>query len=499
MKAFAKKSMKVTALLLVFALLFMTACTGGNGNGGTQDTVSPQPQQTPAAPANTPAPPVAPTETPTPATPTHGNIHPIRDMGGRTLRLASWWEGTIVGTVGDEPDPATEDNYWIARMVWDNARRVEEQFNVRFTDTMVDYENVLPTLTTSVMAGDPFADVVMLSGWMQLSAILGDLIQPLEGSAPANSDIFGGNVYGRVITEALGHTWSFVDAQPDANGVTLGINLDIINAIGAPNPVDLYNQGRWTWDAFLDIMRLATADTTGDGIIDQFGVAGQPGDVALHLIGANDGMLVTDDFNYGFDHPNTIEALELVEIIFSEGLWEYDRVSGDPMGDWGRNFFSFQDGNAAFFPAVTWAMNDGNLPFEFAVVPFPLGPANTSGNTWLAGWNQGFTVPVGTSWDIEDIIIIIEELFSWPGDEPELLVLGALGWPRAVFLTEEDVQRQVGVSLTQATDIGMNVAEYSWILGTFIEHFMNQVMTAAQAVETYRGPQQEMLDMAFRS
>jgi len=121
----------------------------------------------------------------------------------------------------------------------------------------------------------------------------------------------------------------------------------------------------------------------------------------------------------------------------------------------------------------------------------------------MTGWLQGLSVPVGTDWPLEDIVIILEELFSWPDDEPELLFEGGdLGWLRAVYLTEDDVQRVISAGLTAASDIGMNVTiggeGYHWILGTFVSHFWNNEMGVLTAVETYRGPRQDMLDQMFR-
>jgi hypothetical protein len=280
----------------------------------------------------------------------------------------------------------------------------------------------------------------------------------------------------------------------------LAVNLDIINSEGLPNPVDLYEAGQWNWDAMLEIMRGATRDTDGDGVFDQFGIAGQPGDIVMHLLGANDGIMVDENFNYGFTHPNSIAALEFVEQIFHESLWSPEAGGIMDTANWTRNFFSgAREANAALFPTRTWALDDAPPAFEFAVVPFPHGPNNTSGNTWLYGIRQGLSVPVGTDWAMEDIIIILDELFQWPGDLPELLfAAGEIEWMRETFLTEADVQRAVRAGLTMAADVGRDVPRYYWILGNFASFFWNREMDVMQAIEYNRGPHQEMLDRRFR-
>jgi len=501
MKALNRKASVLIAILLMMGLLLVTACNRGdedeNGydNGGTTQ---------PPADTTTGTEPSDPPTTGGEDVAAIGGIHQPRDLGGAVLTGAMWWEGGIAYAMPlayyTEPDPATSANYHRDRLIWDNARRVEREFNIQFDDhVFAGAMDVIPTLTTSVMAGDPIAELIFMESWHMLSAIHGDLIVPIDEINLPNSDLLGSRVYSRPRAEGFGHIWAFWTSALDASGAALGVNLDIINAIGAPNPVDLYNQGRWTWDAMLDIMRMATRDTTGDGIMDQWGIAGQPGTILRNFIGANDGILATNDLIYGFDHPNTMEALEFMETIIHEGLWFTDPGSEPDPGDWGRNFFAFTHGTSAFFESATWAINqESPLSFDFAVVPIPTGPSNYSGATWLGGWRQGYTIAAGSNWAPADVLMIIEEVFAWAGDEPELMSEGAILDARNTFLTEDCVQNQLAAVATMRPDMGYIVPEYAWQLDRFIRAFLTQEMTVAQAVEAERQPLQEMLD-AFRN
>jgi len=287
------------------------------------------------------------------------------------------------------------------------------------------------------------------------------------------------------------------DSRPDLFAFTMGVNLDLIRAIGAPNPVDLYNAGQWDWDAALNIIRLATADTTGDGLTDRFGLSGQPNDVIINFIGANDGILVDDDLNFAFDHPNTIEALEFMDIIFSEGLFCHDHGNFNP-GDWGRNFWSAHGGHVALFNAVVWGLNNGDLPFDFAIVPWPAGPSNTTGATGMGGWREGVGIPHAASWDPADILMVVEEFYAWSGGDMFIMHEDALNWPRSVFPTEEDVIRTIAVADNSVRDIGLIVDGYAHVFNTFAYNFFHRTGGVMEVIERYRGPQQEMLDLFFR-
>jgi multiple sugar transport system substrate-binding protein len=242
-------------------LLAFTACGGNDDNGGgTQQ----QQEAPPATGGDTGA------ETPPPPADDGnqwgldpalggGRIHEARDFGGRTLVIGAWWD-TPIGAIawGDEPDRATSANYPIARMMWDNARRVEEVFNVRFEPWVVGFDDFLPTFSASVIAGVPAADVVILEGWMQLEA-MGSVIQPWDNANLPGSDILGAQVFGGPTTQNDAGIWAINQHGVYAQAFGLGVNLDLIHAEGLPNPIDLFEAGEWTWDAMLDIMRLARA------------------------------------------------------------------------------------------------------------------------------------------------------------------------------------------------------------------------------------------------
>jgi len=486
--------MKNLRLLAIFAIwltlvLALTACGGSSGDNANDGDASSNDNQTTTATT-----PVSPVE---PADP---GIHTPRDLGGGTITFGGWWEGVLpfAPTNPDwEPDPATSGNYLIDRMIWDNARRVEQEFNISFYHNIIYYHDNIPLLTASVMAGDPISDIQMLSGGMTLNAVVGNLIHPLDTINLPGSDILGANVFAHIVSSGMGHDWTFIDNQPDPHGTSLGVNLDIINAIGAPNPVELYNQGRWGWNEMMEIMRMATQDTTGDGIIDQFGIAGQPSYITMHLVGGNDGEVMSPDFQFYFDSPNTMQALEFAESIFLEGLWQYDRSGNPNIYDWGLNFWAYLEGRSALFVTATWALQDGQPSFDYAVVPFPTGPANTSGNTWLTGWVQGLALPAGSAWAPSDLLMIAEELYSWPGSDPGLMMEGGMGWPRQILPTEECVQRQLSTPRTRNSQIAMSVPHYSWFFTMLTSNMVSQEMGLLPFIEAHRAPQQELLDAIF--
>jgi multiple sugar transport system substrate-binding protein len=377
-------------------------------------------------------------------TPPALELAPERDFGGRTLQIGAWWD-----------------------LEWENVHYVEQKFNVQIENVYVTYDDFLPSLAVSLTI-PRFADVVYVDGRMQMELIGSGTLLPL-----------GEN------------TWTIPQGINDT-AFGLGVNLDIINAEAIPNPIDLFEAGEWTWDAMLYIMRRATRDTTGNGIVDQFGIAGQPADIVRNLIGANDGILVCENLNYGFDHINTVTALVFAYKIFAEQLWAHEPGGVMNAGNWSRNFFSGKDeGNAALFSTVSWGLDAAPPAFNFGFVPFPRGPLNTSGNTNLAGLQSGWAATIYTAWKTEDVLLIMNELLSLQPDN-------STDWLHEIFPTEADVQRALYAGRTTASDIGMDIPTYYWILGHFASYFHHNEMTVMEAVEYFRQEHQAMLDYLFR-
>jgi multiple sugar transport system substrate-binding protein len=478
---------KFLALLLAFMMVFLVACKtdpppAGNGgddngtNGGTVVNDGPR-----------------------------GHVHPIQDFGGRTLTIATWFPRPIVQLAWQEPNRETSGNYPIDRMIYDNARRVERDFNMKFEFVVVPWDAYMSTFNQSMLAGDAFADMVLLNGQFAMSSIQNNLISPWNRANLPNSDILGRQTYARPVIEMDGDVWAINTNSVDVAAWGLGINLDIINRDGLPNPVELYEAGEWNWENMLYIMRRATRDTDGSGLNNQFGIAGQPGDIVQNLISANDGMMVDTNMNYGFNHPNTIATLEFIQTMFSERLW-HSEGGGNVMesGNWDRNFYAgLNEGQAVMFPVVAWALENSPPDFEFAFVPFPVGPNNTSGNTWMAPLPQGIGYPrLGSNWSQEEILVVMEEVFAWSGEHPELIYeAGVVDWLREILPTEADVQRLISTGNNAGTDVGIDImvndVGYSWLTGTLATHFWNRDMEVMQAVESYQGPYQEMLDIFF--
>jgi multiple sugar transport system substrate-binding protein len=483
-----KNTVYVLMLLLVFAL---AACGGGSGS----DSAEPQQLNDSTAPDVLPD-----------NIDVEDIVHsPVKDMGGRDFRWLSWWDlqGTMPGD--PPPNPDESDNYMIHMMMWENEMRVYNDYNVTITNVTVGFDEVMEVLTTSVMAGDPAADLVNLGGGWILNAIIGNLLIPYEDFLPPDHDIFTTRDHGNATSFLLDRTWTVERRNRPNGGCFVGVNLDIIRSIGAENPAELYDRGEWTMDKYVDIARLATRDTTGDGNIDQYGIGGQPVDILNAMIAANDGMLVTPDLKYGYDHPHSMRAIEYAYQIFNvDKSWNYDPLSGAEFWDWNRNTYAFLEGRTAMFHAWIWSLPDlEDRTFDYTAVPYPKGPDNMGDYSYFSSFEQGVAIPRGIN-DPEDVFTIWYEMGKWYGNDFDLKDEEDLSWPYSKFNTARDGERIMdALSKGRKFDIGgaihVDGVGYDWISGGFAQSAFEDTATPAQFAEENRQERQNMLDTVFGS
>jgi len=474
--------MKKTLVLLMLVLLmaFVAACNREPAVGESETPNVPAPNQPiEEEPEDEPV------------------VTQYRDLN-RTIRVACWWT-YMPETGSDPPDPATASNYHNERLWYENQRRVEENFNVRFENLVIPWEAGITNLTASVLAGDPFAEWVMLPGDHMIAALLGELALSTDQFASPTSDLMTNQRFVEQRVSFQGDLFGFGRAERRVQSTGMGVNLDIIRAVGAPNPVDLWNDGLWTWDAMREVMALATRDTTGDGNIDQFGLSGYVGSLMRNFIATNNGLLVDEStLTYAMDDPRTITALEFMGDIFTNGWWNWDQTGSTPVWDWGRNTWIYQEGQSALFPLETWMVAEQGVGFDFAIVPFPRGPEGGQYHT-MAGFYHAILIPTGT-YRPEDIFYVYEELQSWARHDPNLFHEGTIDAMRRYWPTEGDVYRVIfnlGDLNTRKFDLGFAIPEYTWIFGTIGYNLFTGAQTPMQIIEEQRPIRQEMIDNAF--
>lgn len=158
----------------------------------------------------------------------------------------------------------------------------------------------------------------------------------------------------------------------DVSTFALYLNLDLIAEAGADDPRELAKEGKWTWEAFLDVAKKVQAlgsDVYGYGANAWWGPYG----VWINSAGGN--FYNADRTACGLDTPEAIAGL-----TFERQLYVEDKVAV-PYGEDSEP--PFMAGKVAMFQNGRWATPGvrANANFNWDVVELPTG-ASGQGN-WL--------------------------------------------------------------------------------------------------------------------
>lgn len=393
-----KKTKWLSTLLLALTLV-VTACSGGGG-GNTPGNSSP---------TNAPDPTAAPEETEAP--------EPI-DLGGRTIRIATWWEN-------EKPKGETADE--IARL--DKMAELEEAYNFKFEFITTPFEEHHEKLTTSVLSGEPFADVVALEYKRAIVPVKSGLLLPLSEFTTSANDIHNEQKLIRKLPPLGGDEYAFY--PPGVAIVGVHYNRELFKQLGLEDPQDLFDKGEWTWDKYMELAKAATRDTNNDGKNDTWGISGWPADMARHF-GAANGVAFVDDATMTdmSTDPRMIETLEFVNRLVN--VENVNKVKTGNKMDW-NEIDTFKDGDVAMSIQYDWSV--GDLTFEAGVVPLPAGPQSDGQHTYAATSLNGWFIPKGVV-DPAIVYHIFEEMRNVPPMEEYV----GQDWLEARYKTERDIQ-----------------------------------------------------------
>jgi multiple sugar transport system substrate-binding protein len=152
----------------------------------------------------------------------------------------------------------------------------------------------------------------------------------------------------------------------------LYLNLDLIQEAGAPDPRELAKEGKWDWNAFLDVAQKTRALGTD---IYGYGASAWWGPYGVWLNAAGGGFFSPDRTACALSTPESLAGLQFQRDLYQE----YDVAV--PYGEDPEP--PFRAGKVAMFQNGRWATPGvRTVEFNWDVVELPKGPKGTQGN-WL--------------------------------------------------------------------------------------------------------------------
>lgn len=457
------KKMKVLSIsLMCLMLVLLAACSNSSKDEGTKEDT----KQTDTATTTT----TEPAKEEAVADEPEAVVEDPIDLGGRTITLSAWWDLTPAG------DTAS------SKALLDQKAAVEKKYNVTIKYLNVPYGDYQKQYTAGVIAGTPMADVSIVETKDALNSALTGQLYKLSEFTTSDSDINNAHKLMQKMKPIAGDEYMF--NTPGNTGWGLMYNRAIFKELGLPDLQELYNNGEWNWDKFLEVAKLGTKDTNNDGKIDRWGYAGWSAELGRHLAAAN-GAKIADDATgkEGLTDPKTIAVLELIN-----KMWNVDKVVKVKSGkktEWTERD-TYKDGDSAMWAGAEWMMGDSTL--DFGIVPFPLGPSGTKEGTFSENTGNGYVIPKGVK-DPGVVYQIFEELYNIPPIEE----YPSQDYLEGKYKTQEDIDMVVNhIANTGVVELDEAYANFPYY--TVLEEILNNNVSVTAAVEKHKQEAQAAMD-----
>lgn len=297
---------------------------------------------------------------------------------------------------------------------------VQERFNVVIEFNPIGHDDIVPTVSSSVLAGEVPADVITVMFHQMEPMAAQGLLYPLDeatdeaywNSLPwPHSDL-------RDLHILSGTTYAFSSNHNFYGLNGLVWNIDMFDREGLPSIYELQEAGEWTWDAMLEIAQALTQDTTGDGEINQWGIQGIWNSIwwiipawTLYSNNAAPAMEIDGQVTFTYDRPEAIAVLE---------LWhDLQHVHGVvPPPELGNGVDMFAAGNLGMCFGDRYIMhiaNDVGMEDNYGFAYFPQGPHADRNVTSLEPYDM-WVIPVLTEHDPAMLIELTNALFELSED-----------------------------------------------------------------------------------
>lgn len=247
-------------------------------------------------------------------------------------------------------------------------------------------ENVtLNALQTSILSGKALANVISLRDYNLMSWLNAGVAADLNTAMKETGIDFKSELYNQDIRKFANlnnKQYAFLSGINDVYMIVY--NKRLIQEAGLEDPINLYNNGQWTYDKLQEYLkRLTKRSSDGSILIDGLQTT-TPNIMIESLVTMNGGSVIKADAASGklksdLNSTKTKEALQ-----YGYNWYNTDDTVSNSGSDWSACMKNFAQAKTAMVLATKYVfetIKEYNLSDAVGVVPFPKGPSNTSGDT----------------------------------------------------------------------------------------------------------------------
>lgn len=458
--------------VLVLAVSMMVAVMTACGKGGAKETVEPT-----VAPTQAAAP-----EEEVAATPTPTEVP--KDLGGMTVTIGDWWTTDPNAAPTNQREEDTQ------------AYRDEMMQKYNFTITRanlgswMEYQEIV---VSSIMAGDPAADVFVMDSKFMAAPLQQGLLYPLN--TLENFD-FTNEKWNKTVIDMYtmdGNTYGMANGRMEPRlGIFWNKRLFEEAGIDPELPYELQKNNEWTWAALEDLAKKLTRDTNNDGVMDVYGISSFSKDFFRGCVFSNNAKFIgyeNGKFYNATNEPNFLEALEWGRSLYDKG-YHMPQPEGS---NWDWFIQTFIEGKVAMQCAEEYKVNTWkDMEDDWGFVIFPKGP---KGEMMTVFTENAVVMPVNLEKEKAENVAFAYNIYTnvTPGYEDE-------DWKTYYYTVFRDT-RSVDETLPLFYEPGHGTISYLALIagidyGDVTYDLDAGALTAAESVEKVQGLWQSFIDTA---
>ena len=279
-----------------------------------------------------------------------------------TITLGTIWYDQYNGTDG------------IAKTWQSTLKNMETKQGIKTNFTRLDASSAVDTIVKEVMAGNASADIFDVSLAMCRNIARKKAAANIYDSKTLNKSAFACGATESVTFSGKAYGITFASKSVNPMGVLYNKKL-LAKYAPETDIVNLYNQKKWTFDAFRALAKKCTIDTDGNGKSDIYGFTSNTNIIGM-AITANAGgiaLMKNGKVEATMCNAESVAALEWCKTLYkTDRSWQY-RADIQASAD------CFSGGQAAMFVSYLAYFHTiaPKADFSIGFVLMPIGPAKT--------------------------------------------------------------------------------------------------------------------------
>lgn len=277
--------------------------------------------------------------------------------------------------IDDIPEGAETDIIWMGTYDLNPAEGEDKTVEMTLFNNKggtVTYNRVIDSekfdqLASAILSKKDVPDIFKYE-WLAFPCqVVKEMYQPVDSIVDFDSDLWSG--VKDTADQFVLNGEHYVAPISFSVGTLMMYDYDVVVSEGLEDPYELYLNGEWNWDNWIDLMEQFVDNTTGDEI--RYGINGWFQTQIIQQTGKT--MIIydseTNTFTSNLNDPDIERAENMLYDIAKEGL-VYDTWTGNANA-------TLKDGNVLFYCMGTWAMTGNGGPSDgddWRVVPVPSDP-----------------------------------------------------------------------------------------------------------------------------